>query len=323
MSDIVACENLVVTYQAAHGPVRALDGVDLTVAEGETLAIVGESGSGKTTLGMAMGRLLPAEATRGDGRLDVAGQPVFDIGPTDLRGLRRDVLGFVFQNPMVALDPTMRIGRQVARAMGHRAKSDEIHALLRRAELDDPARVAASFPHQLSGGMAQRVVVAMAIARSPRLLIADEPTASLDASIRDRVMATLCRLRDETGASLVILSHDVHMVARHADRVAVMYGGRIVELGATARVLGAAAHPYTRALLRAAAGHERPGDWLAPIPGTPPLLTARCAACSFEPRCALSRDICRTTRPEPRAVDGRDVLCLLAGTDADCKEAAQ
>lgn len=323
MNDIVTCENLVVTYQASHGPVRALDGVDLIVAEGETLAIVGESGSGKSTLGMALGRLLPTEAERGEGRLDVAGQPVFDIAPEALRRLRRDVLGFVFQNPMVALDPTMRIGRQLQRAMGRRAQAAEIHALLERAELDDPERVAQSFPHQLSGGMAQRVVVAMAIARSPRLLIADEPTASLDASIRGKVMGTLCRLRDETGASLVILSHDVHMVAHHADRVAVMYGGRIVEQGETARVLGAPVHPYTRALLKAAAGHEKPGDWLTPIPGTPPLLTERCAACSFAPRCTVSGENCHVSRPEPRQVEGREVLCLQAGAGAEQKEAAR
>lgn len=319
---IVTCENLVVSYRTGRGPVRALDGVDLTVAEGETLAIVGESGSGKSTLGMAMGRLLPEVAGLEEGRLDVGGQPVFDIGDDDLRALRRDMLGFVFQNPMVALDPTMRVGRQVERAIGRKAKPDEILALLQRAELDDPARVAKSFPHQLSGGMAQRVVVAMAIARQPRLLIADEPTASLDASIRDRVMGTLCRLRDETGASLIILSHDVHMVARHADRVAVMYGGRIVELGATDKVLGAPEHPYTRALLKAAAGHENPGDWLTPIPGTPPLLTARCAACSFEPRCGVAGEVCRSTRPEPRVVAGREVLCHLAGGETDQKEGA-
>lgn len=323
MSNIVSCEDLVITYQSSNGPVRALDGVDLTIAEGETLAIVGESGSGKSTLGMAMGRLLPSEAGREGGRLEVDGMPVFDMARGDLRRLRRDTLGFVFQNPMVALDPTMRIGRQMQRAMGRRARAEDIHALLERGELDDPERVANSFPHQLSGGMAQRVVVAMAIARSPRLLIADEPTASLDASIQDKVVGTLCRLREESGASLVILSHDVHMIARHADRVAVMYGGRIVEQGTTARVLGAPVHPYTRALLKAAAGHEKPGEWLTPIPGTPPLLTGRCTACSFEPRCSVSRDICRNSRPEPRTVEGREVLCLLAGSEAERKEVAQ
>lgn len=311
MTEVVVCENLVVSYDTSHGAVRALDGVDLMMAKGETLAIVGESGSGKSTLGMAMGRLLPPEASPKEGRLLVSGKPVFDMSASDLRSLRRDELGFIFQNPMAALDPTMRIGRQVARAIGAHARNEAIRALLERAELADPDRVMRSFPHQLSGGMAQRVVVAMAIARNPRLLIADEPTASLDASIRDRVMGTLCRLRDETNASLIILSHDVHMVARHADRVAVMYGGRVVELGPAEKVLRQPAHPYSRALLDAAAGHEKPGERLSPIPGAPPLLTRHCEACAFEPRCAFSQPVCAATRPEARAFDGRQVLCHL------------
>lgn len=312
MTALVDCESLVVEYQTAHGPIRALDGVDISIPAGETVAIVGESGSGKTTLGMAMGRLLPPQARRESGSLAVQGKAVFDIPVEELRALRRDGLGFVFQNPMTALDPTMRVGAQVARALAARVSRAGISALLKRAGLSEPQRVMRSFPHELSGGMAQRVVVAMAIARNPRLLIADEPTASLDASIRDRVMGTLCRLRDETGASLVLLSHDVRMVARHADRVAVMYGGRIVELGATGRVLRAPAHPYTRALLDAAAGHEEPGERLVAIPGAPPILTARQEGCAFEPRCTFSRPICQDKRPEARTVGDRQLLCHLA-----------
>ena len=311
MSGLVSCRDLVVGYDAAYGRVRALDGVDLDVAAGETLAVVGESGSGKSTLGMAIGRLLPREAMREAGSLLVAGDEVFDMSRPQLRALRRERLGFVFQNPMAALDPTMRVGRQVARACGGRAGRDEVRALLARAELSDPDRVMKSFPHQLSGGMAQRVVIAMAIARDPRLLVADEPTASLDASVRDRVMATLRRLRDETGSSLMVLSHDVHMVARHADRVAVMYGGRIVEIGDATKVLGSPAHPYTQALMHAAAGHEKLGERLEPIAGTPPLLTGRCEACAFEPRCPFRRPVCRDVRPAPRDFDGRQVLCHL------------
>jgi peptide/nickel transport system ATP-binding protein len=246
MRALVDVQDLVISYDTPHGRVRALDGAELRVAPGETLAIVGESGSGKTTLGMAAGKLLPPEAICERGRLLVAGCSVFEAGVDALRTLRRAQLGFIFQNPMTALDPTMRIGRQVALATGGHPSAAEMTALLARAELQDPERVMRSFPHQLSGGMAQRVVIAMAIARSPKLLIADEPTASLDASIRDKVMATLGRLRDETGASLVILSHDLRMVGRHADRIAVMYAGRIVESGDKGRVLGQPAHPYTR-----------------------------------------------------------------------------
>lgn len=312
MSNLVEARDLVISYETPRGRVRALDEARIELSPGETLAIVGESGSGKTTLGMAAGKLLPSEAICESGRFLVDGCSVFEADIDELRALRRDRLGFVFQNPMTALDPTMRAGRQLARAMGGNVPRGAIATLLARAELPDPERVMDSFPHQLSGGMAQRVVIAMAIARRPKLLIADEPTASLDASIRDRVMATLRRLRDETGASLVILSHDLRMVARHADRIAVMYGGRIVEIGDSSRVLGQPAHPYTRALMAAAAGNERPGERLEPIPGSPPVLTGRCEKCAYEPRCTFAQSLCAEVRPEERLVEGRKVVCHFA-----------
>jgi peptide/nickel transport system ATP-binding protein len=309
---LVDIADLVIGYDTGDRQVRALDGASLQVDEDETLAIVGESGSGKTTLGMAAGRLLPPEAHVTAGRIMVAGIDVARADDATLRRLRREKLGFVFQNPSTALDPTMRIGRQVALAMGGRPGTEQIAALLARAELGEPERILRAFPHELSGGMAQRVVIAMAIARAPHLLIADEPTASLDASIREKVMATLVRLRAESGASLVILSHDLRLVARHADRVAVMYGGRIVELGPVAQVLQAPAHPYTRALLAAAAGNEAPGERLRPIPGTPPLLEGRCEACAYAPRCTFREARCDTERPEARILAGREVLCHRA-----------
>lgn len=313
MTALVKIDGLVISYAARGGRLRALDEARLSLANGEVLAIVGESGSGKTTLGMAAGRLLPPEAEQEAGRIVVDGIDVMRAGDDELRALRRDKLGFIFQNPMDALDPTMRVGRQVARAMGG-GIDGQIAALLGRAELTEPERVMRAFPHELSGGMAQRVVIAMAIARGPALLVADEPTASLDASIRERVMQTLGRLRAETGASLVILSHDLRLMARYASRVAVMYGGRIVEIGASAEVLERPAHPYTQALLRAAAGNERPGARLEPIPGTPPALYGRCPACAFAPRCGFAQPPCHDTRPEEREVAGRQVVCHFAET---------
>jgi oligopeptide/dipeptide ABC transporter ATP-binding protein len=312
MSPLLEARGLVVSYETPRGPVRALDGVDLALAPGETLGVVGESGSGKTTLGLAVGRLLPAEARREAGELTVAGVPVFDSAPETLRILRRRALGFVFQNPMAALDPTMRVGHQVARALGGRPRFTHVAALLGRAGLAEPERVALSFPHQLSGGMAQRVVIAMAIARNPALVVADEPTASLDASIRERVMQTLMELRTASGASLIVLSHDLRTVARHCDRVAVMYGGRIVELGDSAGVFARPSHPYTRALLGAAAGNEGPDGLLSPIPGAPPVLQGPCPCCAYEPRCARRRPRCARERPVRRALDGRESACHYA-----------
>ncbi len=309
MTALIEARGLTLAYDSPGHRALALDGVDLTIERDESLAIVGESGSGKTTLGMAIGRLLPGEARREAGDLLVEGRSVFDMTAADLRALRRDKLGFVFQNPMASLDPTMRVGKQVALALGGRG---DVAELLARVELPNPERVARSFPHQLSGGMAQRVVVAMAIARAPFAVIADEPTASLDASVRHRVMDTLGRLRAETRASLVILSHDLRMVARHAERVAVMYAGRPVELGPVAQVLNEPAHPYTRALMRAGAGGERPGERPEPIPGSPTTLSARGASCAFAPRCAMRRPVCAIVRPESRSIAGRQVACHFA-----------
>ena len=309
MTALIEARGLTIAYESRGHRAFALDAVDLAIERDESFALVGESGSGKTTLGMAIGRLLPGEANREAGDLLVEGRSVFDLSAQNLRALRQEKLGFVFQNPMASLDPTMRVGKQVALALNGRGVVAE---LLARVELPEPERVARRFPHQLSGGMAQRVVIAMAIARSPLAVIADEPTASLDASVRHRVMDTLGRLRAETRASLVILSHDLRMVARHAERVAVMYAGRPVEMGAVSRVLGNPSHPYTRALLRAGAGGERPGERLEPIAGSPTTLVERSESCAFAPRCAMRRPVCMDARPEARSVAGRQVACHFA-----------
>ena len=309
MSALVEAEGLAI---GDAGGTLALDGVTLALSAGETLAVIGESGSGKTTFGMALGRVLPAGARRVAGRLTVAGVEVFEADAETLRRLRREALGFVFQNPMSALDPTMTVGRQLARATGRRTPPAELAALLARARLDEPERVLRAWPHELSGGMAQRVTIAMAIARSPRLLIADEPTASLDASIRDRVMDTLGALSAEAGAALVVLSHDLRLAAKRAARTAVMYAGRVAEAGPTAALFARPSHPYTAALMAAAAGSERPGERLSPIPGAPPTLTESARGCAFAPRCPLAAEVCRATRPADRAVEGRQVACHRA-----------
>ncbi len=311
MSAILEARDLDLVYETASGRVQALDSLQLTVARGETLAIVGESGSGKSTLGLAAGRLLPREARLVSGTLLLAGQSVFEAAPDALRRLRREVLGFVFQNPMAALDPTMRIGRQVARAAGG-ARESRVLELLGKAELEQPESLLRRYPHELSGGMAQRVVIAMAIARGPALLVADEPTASLDVSIRAKVMATLLTLQRDAGASLIVLTHDLHLAARHCQRLAVMYAGRVVEIGPSAAVLSRPGHPYTKGLLAAAAGTEAPGEALVPIPGLPPLLRKPAADCSFAPRCPYAERRCREIRPAARPVGRKEIACHFA-----------
>lgn len=306
---IVSVNDLVLEYQTRAGPVRALDGVDLDVAPGDIVGIVGESGSGKSTLGLAVGRLLPDNLRRIGGDLCVQGRSVFDLDAAEIRRARRTLMGFVFQNPMQALDPTMRAGAQLALAMDEDPSPSAILAHLERAGLNDPERVARSFPHELSGGMAQRVVIATAIARRPGILIADEPTASLDATVRDQVLATLVGLCRELGTSMLLLSHELRMVTRICDTVAVMYGGRVVELGEAQNLFARPLHPYTRALLRAAPGDERQGETLDPIPGMPPILRGASLGCAFAPRCEFATSLCTMTRPPAQQIGTRIVHC--------------
>jgi len=312
MNDLLAIRDLRIDYETARGIVYALDGVDLTVCPSQKLGIVGESGSGKTTLGMAIGRLLPSNSRRASGDLLVNGQSIFDASDEEIRLLRQDRLGFVFQDPMSALDPTMRVGRQMRLVLKERASDDPVHELLRRVGLPDVKRVARSYPHQLSGGMAQRVIIAMAISRQPSLLIADEPTASLDASVREQILKLLLSVREETGVAIVLLSHELGLIAKYCDTIAVMYGGRLVETGSNVSVFRRPAHPYTKALLEAAPGNEKPGDWLEAVPGVPPVLQSSARGCVFEPRCKWAHEACRTVRPVLRPIENRLVACHRA-----------
>ncbi|MCA2224951.1 ABC transporter ATP-binding protein [Nonomuraea aurantiaca] len=321
MSALLEVDGLEVDY----GTARALDGADLRVAAGEAVGVVGESGSGKSTLGAAIGRLLPRQAVVAAGTVRVAGEPVLDLPPAALRRLRRQRLGFVFQDPIASLDPTMRVGAQlrlVLRAHGRDGRESpggrdggrggaDVAFHLARVKLDDP-RVAAAYPHQLSGGMAQRVAIALAMAASPELLVADEPTASLDSQVREEVLNVVFALARQAGTSIVWLSHDLPAVARRCDRVAVMYAGRVVESGPAADVLGDPVHPYTAALARSAPAVAVPGVRLEPVPGRPPVLTGPSPGCAFAPRCPFAEDRCATERPEPVRVGAKDVLCHRA-----------
>ena len=309
MTALLSVEDLAIEYITRQGVVRALDEASLTLPKPGVIGIVGESGSGKSTMGLAIGRLLPVFAQRVSGELKMEGLSLFDANDESIRDLRRNRLGFVFQDPMTALNPSMKVGRQLIYAAGGRLGEKEAHELLANVGLTDQARVAASYPYQLSGGMAQRVVIALAIARKPALLVADEPTASLDASLRDHILELLVSLRATMNMGVVLLSHELLVVLRHCDRVAVMYAGRIVEDGNTSVVFENPAHPYTLALLAAAPGRERPGEILQPIPGVPPILSGRTSGCGFKPRCCFSSEICFAERPEPRMVANRIVLC--------------
>jgi len=310
MTEALEIDALEVDYENG---VRALDGATLTVSAGETVGIVGESGSGKSTLGAAIGGLLPSSARLTAGEIRVKGEAVDRLRPSELRELRRNRLGFVFQEPIASLDPTMRVGKQVELVLrGKGSGKDGVLAHLERARLTDPLRVARSYPHQLSGGMAQRVAIAMAMASEPEILVADEPTAALDAQIREDVLDVIFSLAAEAGTTILWLSHDLPAVSKRCSRIAVMYGGRVVESGAAADVLKAPQHPYTAALLRAVPSAAAEGERLEPIPGQPPVLTGPAQGCAFAPRCPDALDTCGTSRPPLVRLADRDVLCLRA-----------
>jgi len=321
---VLEARELELEYRTREGRVRSLDSASLTVRAGEITALVGESGSGKSTLGMAAGRLLAGNAEHVGGSLEVAGVSVFACTDERLRALRRATLGFVFQNPVAALDPTMRVARQME-LVG--ILGAEATRALEEVGLRDISRVLRAYPHELSGGMAARVGIAMALGRDPRLLIADEPTAAVDATLREQILELLVERCREHGCALLLLTHDLHAVAHHCTQIAVMYGGRVVEDGPTGEVLAAPLHPYTRALLSALPGEERPGERLESIRGVPPVLRGPSPGCAFSPRCPHVMEHCPHVRPLHAPVEeSRAVCCHLftgeLGARAGVPEAA-
>lgn len=306
---VATVTGLHVTFRRNGREVHALRGVSLAVLPGEILGLVGESGSGKSVLGFGMLGLLPASA-RIDGSISVAGSDMVHGDAKALRTVRRLDLGAVFQDPMTSLNPTMRIGKQVAEAAG---SADEALRLLTAVGIPDPARRMRAYPHELSGGLRQRVMIAIAIAGNPDLIIADEPTTALDVTVQAQVLRLLQRLRDEIGCSIVFITHDLGVAAQISDRIAVLYAGRIAEVGPTAEVLGSPAHPYTRGLLRSRLTLQTARDKrLAAMPGSVPSALTPLPGCAFAPRCEQVTDDCAKSPPEPVSVGaGRVSACLL------------
>ncbi len=258
----IEIDDVVVDYvRRDGGVVRALDHATLSVARGERLGLVGESGSGKSTVAALLSRLLPANGSVSSGRVEVEGADVLSMTADEVRALRRGVVGTIPQDPASSLDPTMRIGRQLRLALpGTVSTAADAADLLDRVRIRDPRSVLRLFPHQVSGGMAQRIVIAMTLARSPRVLVADEPTAALDASVRHEVTSLLFEIADEQKTTVVWLSHDLRSVGRWCERVAVMFAGSVVEQGPAASVLGSPTHPYTVALAHADPARAQPGE---------------------------------------------------------------
>jgi oligopeptide/dipeptide ABC transporter ATP-binding protein len=344
MATSLEVRGLTVELPTPGGWVRPVNDVSMTLGEGETLGIVGESGSGKTMLSLALMGLEPHGARHtGEAWLSLRGgnasgrnggapngdqtgaqsggraarENLLGISQNEMRGLRGREIAMIFQEPMTALNPVLRIGAQVEEAIRvhePRAGDSEIHRraleALERASLADPARRARQYPHQLSGGLRQRVMIAMALAAGPGVLIADEPTTALDVTVQKQILELLAKLRRELRLSMLFITHDLGVVAQVAGRVAVMYAGRIVEEGPVEEVLRAPRHPYTEGLLRAAPRLTR--EKLVPIPGTVPSLEALPTGCAFAPRCPHRVAECDAAMPELRAVNkNHEARCIL------------
>ena len=306
--------NLEVAYTVRGIDRQVLRGVSLSIAPGEAYGLVGESGCGKSTAAFAAMRYLPRNGKITNGSILFEGKDIVDINGDEVAKLRRSAISMVYQNPATALNPTIRIGKQIAEVfeLNGASNSDAMmmaEQALTKVQIADPARVLRRYAHQLSGGMAQRVVIAMALASNPRLLVMDEPTTGLDATVEAEVLDLVRELRRDTGTAVLFISHNLGVIRNMCDRVGVLYAGALVEQGATAELFSNPSHPYTVGLLRCIprGGLHKSTDRLDTIPGTPPALGTNFDGCVFAARCSLADDKCRTQLPEMVTIDGLHV----------------
>lgn len=314
---ILTVQGLTVRYRTKSDITYALDNVDFRLVPGEITAVVGESGCGKSTLALALLRLLPDEAEVVSGRIEYRGQNLLEVPEEQLRSIRGRRAAVIFQDPVAGLNPVLTVGDQVAEILTAHLRISRREAkrraidVLAHVGLPDPERIAQAYPFQLSGGMSQRVMIAIATALGPEILIADEPTSALDVTIQAQILRELERLRRERGLALLLITHDFGVVAQMADHVSVMYAGRVVERGPVGPLLKRPRHPYTYALLGALPGMNRPNVPLPSIPGSPPELAEPATRCPFVPRCWKALTRCRT-EPPPNLVpigNGHEVAC--------------
>ena len=306
--------NLEVAYTVRGIDRQVLRGVSLSIAPGEAYGLVGESGCGKSTAAFAAMRYLPRNGKITNGSILFEGKDIVDINDDEVAKLRRSAISMVYQNPATALNPTIRIGKQIAEVfeLNGVSSSDAMmmaEQALTRVQIADPARVLRRYAHQLSGGMAQRVVIAMALASNPRLLVMDEPTTGLDATVEAEVLDLVRELRRDTGTAVLFISHNLGVIRNMCDRVGVLYAGALVEQGATSELFSNPSHPYTVGLLRCIprGGLHKSTDRLDTIPGTPPALGTNFDGCVFAARCSLADDKCRTQLPEMVTINGSHV----------------
>ncbi len=315
---VLSVRHLRVEFPTRKGVLVAVDDVSFDIAEGEVLGVVGESGAGKSMTGSAVIGLLEPPGRIGTGEVRLKGARIDNLSYEELRKIRGRRIGMIFQDPLTSLNPLYRVGEQIIETIRTHAPISEKAARQRAITLltevgiqGAEARIDA-YPHQFSGGMRQRVVIALALAAEPELIIADEPTTALDVSIQAQIIQLLKRLCRERGTAIMLITHDMGVIAETADRVAVMYAGRIAEIGPVRDVVQSPHHPYTKGLMGSIPTLDAHAPRLTQITGAMPRLTAIPKGCAFHPRCSLSIERCRQERPEPRLIGRSEVACSVA-----------
>ena len=315
MATLLQVRNLTTQFFTSSGIVRAVDNVSFDVDEGETVAVVGESGCGKSVSALSILRLVPWPPGKiVGGSINFRGQNLLEMNDADIRRVRGREISMVFQEPMTSLNPVLSIGLQLTETMHHNLELTPAQALKRAAELlemvgiSEPKRRLSQFPHHLSGGMRQRVMIALALSCEPKLIIADEPTTALDVTIQAQILELMKDLTKRLGVALVVITHNLGVVARYADRVNVMYAGKIIEMGSAQQIYHQPHHPYTLGLLASVPRMDQPrGTRLIPIDGQPPDLTRLDGGCAFRPRCRFAVDRCGQEFPPLEDIDSGHV----------------
>jgi peptide/nickel transport system ATP-binding protein len=301
---LLEVKNLKVHFPTEDGLVKAVDGISFSVAPGETLGVVGESGSGKSVGFLTVMGLVTSKQAIIEGEVIFQGQDLLKLPQDEMRNIRGSKMGMVFQDPMSSLHPFYRVGNQIAEAVRTHQKVSKKESfdmaieMLRRVGIPRPDERAKQYPHEYSGGMRQRAMIAMALILNPDLLIADEPTTALDVTVQAQILDLIDRLREEFNAAVVIITHDLGVVAEHCDDIQVMYAGRIVETGDAKDIYYSAHHPYTWGLLQSIARMDQETERLRPIKGLPPSMIQVPPGCPFHPRCPYVMDVCKRERPE-------------------------
>jgi peptide/nickel transport system ATP-binding protein len=320
---LVEVENLSVKFVSREATVSAVNGVSFSIMPGEVLCIIGESGSGKSVTMRALMRLLPKGRTKIDGFMRVGGHEILKLSERELTTIRGSTISMIFQEPMTALDPVYTIGQQIAETVVKHEGCSYADGLKRALELlelikvPSPERRLKAYPHELSGGLRQRAMIAMALSCRPQLLLADEPTTALDATVQVQVLVLLRKLQRDMGMSVIFVTHDLGVAAQIADRVAVMYAGRVIEAGPIRDVLTNPQHPYTRGMLASSVHGSERGVDIEAIAGSPPDMRRLPKGCSFAPRCKDVADACRASAPpETSPAPGRTVCCFKVGSPA-------